>query len=279
MILNFAFMLSISLIINVFGISRYLTVNGINYNALMILCFIWGLSGSIFSLLLSKPIAKLTMGVKKVDKSSRLYIMVENLSKSAGIKTPEVGIYKSSELNAFATGWSRNRSLIAVSSQMVNSFSDDELYGVLGHEVAHVANGDMVTMALVQGLVNSFVMFFSRFLAYVVSGLFYRDRNRKSFLNVVLVFFFEIILGFFGMMITSYYSRRREYRADSDGARLAGKTKMIKALEALKTTGETHYEKKMAAFKINSQNKFKIMYIFSTHPRLDERIKKLKENS
>jgi len=279
MLLNIVFIATITIVTHYFGLNRYMTAKGINYQALAVFCLIWGFAGSFFSLFLSKFIAKRSMGVKLYDKNHKIYLMVDELSRSAGIKTPEVGYYLSHEINAFATGWSKNNSLIAVSSGLLHQMNDDEIKGVLGHEVAHISNGDMVTMTLVQGLVNSFVMFFARILAKVVSGLISRDREEKnSFLEFMLVFVFELVLGLLGLMITSYYSRVREFKADKEGAKLAGRRQMIMALEALKkdryiTAGET--AEKMAAFKISS--KVKLMKLFSTHPDLDIRIQKLKE--
>jgi len=277
-ILNIVFIATVSLIIYFFGLNRYMTANGIDYETLAFFCLVWGFTGAFFSLFLSKFIAKKTMGVILYDENHKIYRMVDELSKRAGIKTPEVGYYYSMDINAFATGWSKNNSLVAVSMGLVHQMNEDEIKGVLGHEIAHISNGDMVTMTLVQGLVNSFVMFFARVLAKVVTSIILKDKDGKSdFINFLLVFCFEICLGLLGLMITSYYSRVREFKADKEGARLAGRRQMIMALEALKKDNfisDSMSSEKMAAFKINSKSK--LMKLFSTHPDLDCRIKKLK---
>lgn len=273
-LLNLVFIIIISVVTHYLGLNRYMTSKGIDYRALALLCLVWGFAGSFLSLFLSKFIAKRSMGVKLYNKNDKIYQIVDELSKSAGIKTPEVGYYPSNEINAFATGWSRNHSLVAVSAGLLNQMDEDEIKGVLGHEVAHISNGDMVTMTLVQGLINTLVMFFARALASIVNSIVFKSDR----INFILVFAFELTLGLLGIMITSYYSRVREFKADKEGAKLAGRRQMIMALEALRKDRyieEGDKGARMAAFKINSKSKF--MKLFSTHPDLEKRIQKLKE--
>lgn len=284
---NALVIVTISFILNLLGIQPYLTQRGLDYNALMSFCLIWGMAGAFISLGLSRIMAKWLMGVQVIDPQMasgperQILDMVHNLAKKAGLpKMPEVGIYQSPEVNAFATGPSASRSLVAVSSGLLRRMSTPEVEAVLAHEVAHVANGDMVTMTLLQGVVNAFVMFFARVLAYVVMRMG-KSRDEEGigspFMYSILVFVFEILFMILGTMVIAAYSRFREFRADAGGARYVGRDKMIQALRALEKTAEIHdphaEQPAFQSMKISSTKP--IMRLFSTHPPLQERIARL----
>ncbi len=285
--LNAVVLITISLILNLLNVKPYLTQHGLDYNSLMIFCFVWGMGGAFISLGLSRIMAKWMMGVQVIDpdrcsgRERELVNMVHSLAKNAGLGTmPQVGIYNSNEVNAFATGPSRSRSLVAVSSGLLNRMNSAEVDAVLAHEVSHVANGDMVTMTLLQGVVNAFVMFFARVLAFAVTRMGrQRDDNsvESPFLYTMLVFVFEIVFMILGSIVIATYSRFREYRADAGGARLVGRDNMIRALQALKNTVEVKDPRKdqpaFQAFKIS--NPSGILRLFASHPPLDERIARL----
>ncbi len=280
---------TISLILRLFNVQPFLNSHGISYGDLLVFCLIWGFGGAFISLALSRSMAKWMMGVKVLDPNTRdtqgkdLIHVVYSLARAANLPAmPEVGIYESPELNAFATGPSRKRSLVAVSRGLLNKMSPQELEGVLGHEIAHIANGDMVTMTLVQGVINAFVMFLARVLAFALSGLGNKNNQRSSNgTYYMLVFVFELVFMFLGMLVIAAYSRFREFRADRGGAKLAGKNSMISALEALKRSQEVvdqRYEKPaFQSFKISNPKRHGIRQLISTHPPLEERIERLKQ--
>lgn len=280
---------TISIILNLLGIRGYMTASGINYQSLLVFCLVWGMAGSFISLLLSKFMAKMMMGVKIVEDGTHqdIVIMVHHLASKAGIsKMPEVGIYDSPEINAFATGATKNNALVAVSSGLLEQMNRDELEGVLAHEISHIANGDMVTMSLVQGVVNAFVMFFSRVAAFAVSQAMRSsddDRGPNYFVQHILVFVFDLLFSFLAMPLTMWFSRYREFRADEGGAALAGKAKMIAALEKLKKNFGTQIEESSseessgyAAFKISNKSSF--LALLSSHPPLEARINALRNS-
>lgn len=283
---NLLVILTISIIISLVGADRYLTQHGINYQELAIFCGIWGFAGAFISLLFSKVIAKMAMGVVVIDplhaqgRERAIIELIHSLAQKAGIrKMPEVGIYPSPELNAFATGPSKNNSLVAISSGLLDSMNRDEIEGVLSHEISHVANGDMVTMTLVQGVINSFALFLSRTLAYFISTLASKDEEREGgsyLLYSVLTIVFDVLFTFLGMILLALYSRHREYRADKGGALLVGKDKMIDALKRLQSTVsvEDNRAPSLNSFKINSKSN-RFLELFSTHPSLENRIERL----
>lgn len=285
---NILVLVTVSIILSVLGVNHYLTASGIDYNALMIFCLVWGFAGSGISLLLSKFMAKRMMGVEIVDERGQygdLVRKVHLLSKQAGIeKMPEVGIYHSREVNAFATGPSKNNALVAVSTGLLQQMNTDEVEGVLAHEVAHLANGDMVTMALIQGVINAFVMFFARIAAFAVQNALSsnndRENNRSSggMVYHLIVMVFEIAFSFLGMFVVAYFSRIREFRADKGGAQFAGKHKMIAALKRLQQKVEMvdDSHESLNAMKISSKKG--IMNFLSTHPSLDDRIAALERS-
>lgn len=288
---NFLVIAVISFLSYVFNIQPYLTQYGLNYTSLAIFCLLWGMVGSMISLLLSKFMAKWMMGVRIIDPNSgnsserALVQTIFALARKAGLPSmPEVGIYDSPEVNAFATGPSRSNSLVAVSSGLLSRMREDEIEGVLGHEIAHIANGDMVTMTLLQGIINAFVMFFARVLAFVIMRLFRRGEESDSesvspLFYQLTVFVLEMIFMVLGIMVVAAFSRYREFRADAGGARLAGPEKMKNALIALKRTIEikdpVHDQQSVEALKISGRQGF--LSLFATHPPLDKRIEALQQ--
>lgn len=290
LLVNFLVVITISIILQLLGVQPYLNAYGLDYQQLAVFCLIWGMAGSVISLMLSRIMAKMMMGVKVIDPQTRdsdlqnLVQTVHNLAKSAGLPAmPEVGIYDSPEMNAFATGPTRSRSLVAVSSGLYQRMNQTQLEGVLGHEVAHIANGDMVTMTLLQGIVNAFVMFLSRVLAFAIAqALRSRDDRREGMsdgLYFFVRFFLEIILMILGSMVVAAFSRWREYRADSGGARLAGRESMISALQAL----QKYVDEKTAPPAQASVEALKIsgrtggfFALLMTHPPLEDRIARLR---
>lgn len=288
---NFLVLAVISFVIYIFGLQPYLTHQGYNLPSLAIFCLLWGMGGALISLAISRWMAKWSMGVQLIDPNTRdpqaqaILNMVYALSRKAGLTVmPEVGIYQSPEVNAFATGPTRNRALVAMSTGLLSRLRPDEVEAVIGHEVSHIANGDMVTMTLLQGIVNAFVMFLARILAFAVSRLFAggRDDSERGFSPLVFqltVFVFEMLFMVLGSMIVAAFSRRREYRADLGGARLTTPQKMINALQALKRSMEVKDEQVASpafqAMKIS--NPSGIMHLFASHPPLEERIAQLQK--
>lgn len=287
---NALVLLTVSFVLNFFGIKPYLTAYGLDYQSLMVFCLIWGMAGAFISLGLSRVMAKFMMGVKIVDPQTSdphlqdLVQTIHQLAQSAGLpKMPEVGIYDSPEVNAFATGPTKSRSLVAVSTGLLQRMNRDEVSGVLGHEVAHIANGDMVTMTLIQGVVNAFVMFLARAVAFAIMQAT-RGRDGEGsgmghFAYFITVMVLEMFFMILGSIVVSWFSRFREYRADAGGARLAGRDQMIRALQALQKTIEIsdphqNQSKAFQSMKISTRSGG-LMRLFSTHPPLEERIARL----
>ena len=292
LVLNILVVLTVSTILNIFNVKPYLAAYGLDYQSLMIFCLIWGMGGALISLSLSRIMAKWMMGVKVVDpdtkdpQASALVSTIHRLCRKAGLaEMPQIGIYDSREVNAFATGPTKRRSLVAVSSGLLSRMNQNEMEGVLAHEITHIVNGDMVTMTLVQGVVNAFVMFLARVLAYLVSGMG-KDRKQGSggsyFTYMLLVYVFEIAFMILGSIAIAWFSRRREYRADRGGADLAGKEKMIAALQSLKVLmnqRDQHAEKPAyQTMKISTGHRSGLALLFSSHPPLETRIQKLRES-
>lgn len=285
-LLNIAVVVTISVVLSLLNVQPYLTKAGLDMHALLVFCLIWGMVGSCISLSLSRLMAKWMMGVEVIDPDTtqpterQLLATVRQLVQRAGLpKMPEVGIYESDEVNAFATGPTRSRALVAVSSGLLRKMDWDQIEGVLGHEVSHIANGDMVTMALLQGVVNAFVMFFARILAYAVMGLSKQREGERSspFMYNMMVVVFEIVFMLLGAIVVATYSRAREYRADEGGARVAGKESMIRALvrlqEMVNVQDPRSQQASFQALKIS--NPGGILRLFSTHPPLADRIARL----
>lgn len=290
LILNFVVVGFISLILWLFNIQPFLTQHGLDLTSLAIFCLIWGMGGSFISLFLSKWMAKWSMGVQIIDPNTQdpalkaLVATVYEQATKAGLpKMPEVGIYKSPEVNAFATGPSKSNSLVAVSTGLLNRMDGGQVEGVLGHEVTHIANGDMVTMTLLQGVINAFVMFLARAIAFVISRVLSgnRDDERQgtsSFMYFGIVMLLEMVFMLLGTLVVASFSRYREFRADAGGARLASPDKMISALQGLKKVYEIRDKNSdqpaFQALKISSPGG--VMRWFASHPPLDERIGRLK---
>lgn len=285
---NILVVLTISITLNLLGIRPYLSSRGIDYQSLLVFCAVWGFMGAFISLALSRVMAKFAMGVQVIDPTSAkgeerdLVNVVYRLAEKAGLpKMPEVGIYQSPEVNAFATGPSRSRALVAVSTGLLQRMDAPAVEGVLGHEIAHVANGDMVTMTLLQGVINTFVMFFSRIAAWALSNAMAgerdRDRSPSPWVYYMTQFAFEIVFSLLGAMVVAAFSRRREFRADRGGAQFAGKDRMIHALQSLKGTIEKVDESHpaLAAFKISGRPRG-LLALLATHPNLDARIERLR---
>lgn len=279
---NILIVASISIVLNLLGVQPYLTGKGIDLNSLIAFCLVWGFGGAFISLALSRVMAKWMMRVRIIDPSSLahderwLLDSVTRLSNQACLpKVPQVGIYEAEEVNAFATGPTKSRALVAVSSGLLAKMGRSEVEGVLAHEIAHIANGDMVTMTLVQGVINAFVMFFARIIAWSLSQ--FVDEEKRGIVNFVAVLAFEIAFSLLGMLVVARFSRHREYRADSGGANLVGKGKMVAALQSLQNCVQPQNvaNESMAAFKISSTNKGGLLALLSTHPPLRERIKRL----
>ena len=281
-LVNIAVVAVILVIAHFFGLeTRYLTPNGLNLMALAFMSLLWGFVGSFVSLFISKWLAKKTMGVQlisqpKNSQENKIVEIVSRIASQAGLKTPEIGIYDSPEVNAFATGWSRNNSLVAVSSGLLSEMSPAEIEGVLAHEMAHIANGDMVTMTLIQGVVNAFVIFFARIAAFAVQKAMGRDNEAiGGFAYLGLSILFEIIFGILASTIVFAFSRWREFGADAGGAKFVGKRNMIAALQKLQKL--THRidpsQKSFATLKISDRPGF--AKFFSSHPPLEKRIEVL----
>ena len=238
---NLAILVTLSIVLSLLGVSGYrLPGGGLNYTALMIFALVWGMGASFISLLMSRVIAKWSMGVKLVNGQSGnaeldwLYNTVARQAQQANLPMPEVGYYESPEVNAFATGPSKSRSLVAVSSGLMRGMRQEEIEGVLAHEMSHIRNGDMVTMTLIQGVVNAFVLFLARVIGNIVRNA--ADERYAVMLSFVVTIVLDIVLGILGMMVVAWFSRAREFRADAGAASLAGREKMVAALRRLQTT-------------------------------------------
>ena len=278
---NLAIMLVLSFSVRLLGIQPYLSANGLNLGALLAFAAVMGFGGALISLAISKWSAKRALGVQVIDSpsTSTEFWLVETVRKyaqEAGIDMPEVGIYDAPEVNAFATGMRRNAALIAVSTGLLQQMTRQEAEAVIGHEVAHAANGDMVTLALIQGVVNTFVIFLSRVIGYLVDRVVFKTERGNGPAFFVTMIVAELVLGILASMIVMWFSRQREFRADTGGARLAGRQNMIAALERLKLAHTAPLPDKMAAFGIAGGLGSGLRRLFMTHPPLDERIAALK---
>jgi heat shock protein HtpX len=278
---NAAVLLLISIIFHFLGLQGMLRQNGVNLNleSLLIVSAVYGMSGSFISLLLSKWMAKSSMGVYVIERPSNqteqwLVQTVQGLAQNAGIGMPEVGLFDSPDPNAFATGFSRDNALVAVSTGLLQSMSADEVEAVLGHEISHVANGDMVTLGLLQGVVNTFVIFFAKIIGFFVDRVLLRNDERSTGIGYfVAEIVAQIVLSVLATMVVMWFSRYREFRADAGGAQLAGRHKMIGALRALQRAHDPEpLPGEMAAFGINSGGAARL---FMSHPPLEERIEAL----
>jgi len=276
---NIAVMALISLIFNLIGFQGLMQANGVDLdlNALLFYSAVIGFSGSFISLLLSKFMAKRSMGVKVISQASDelerwLLRTVEIQAERSGIRMPEVGIFNQIAPNAFATGWNKNSALVAVSTGLLQNMTRDEIEAVLAHEISHVANGDMVTLTLIQGVVNTFVVFLSRVIAFFIDRVVFKVQRGHGPAFWIVSIVAQIVLGIFASMIVMWFSRWREYRADAGGATLAGRGKMIAALRRLQGSQQAKMPDELLAFGINSG---KMSALMSSHPPLADRIRAL----
>lgn len=283
---NFAILIVLSITLRLLGVERILdeTGTGLNLQALLIFAAVFGFGGSFISLAISKWIAKRMTGARVIEQprsQTEMWLVetVRRQAKQAGISMPEVAIYESPDINAFATGMRRNAALVAVSTGLLNAMDRDEAEAVLGHEVSHVANGDMVTLALIQGVVNTFVIFIAHVIGHVVDRVVFKNERGYGPAYWITTIVAEIVLAILASTIVMWFSRQREFRADSGGAKLAGRQKMIAALERLRRAHEpSQLPDQMAAFGINGTIGGGIKRLFMSHPPLEERIAALQRS-
>ena len=277
---NLAVIFVASITLNLLGVGSYLdsTGGGLDLNSLLIFCAVFGFSGSIISLFLSKFMARMgtrTQIIEQPRNAEERWLLetVNDLAQKAGIKMPEVGIFPAPESNAFATGWNRNDALVAVSAGLMQRFDREEIRAVLAHEIGHVANGDMITLSLIQGVVNTFVMFFARLVGFFVDRVLLRNEQGLGIGYYITSIIMDMVFGVFAMFIVAWFSRRREYRADAAGAHLASTGAMIAALARIKSESEAGREQplpaNMKAFGIYGNS---MAALLASHPPLEDRI-------
>ena len=281
---NLAVLILVSVVFSALGLEGILINNGVDLNlqSLLIFCGLFGFGGSIVSLLLSKFMAKRGTGTEIIEQPRNqnerwLIDTVEALAKDAAIGMPEVGIFPSDAANAFATGWNRNHALVAVSSGLLRRFDEREIRAVLAHEIGHVANGDMITLSLMQGVVNTFVMFFARIIGHTIDRAVFKTERGYGIGYFITTIIAEIVLGILASIIVMWFSRFREYRADAAGGRLAGTSSMIAALQRLKSEQGLGDDLpgEMTAFGIRSAGRSGLGALLRSHPPLDDRIRAL----
>jgi heat shock protein HtpX len=280
---NLAILVVLSISMRLLGVESILDQQGVdlNLNSLLIFAAVFGMGGSFLSLAMSKWTAKRFTGARVIERPANeaeqwLVATVQRQARQAGIGMPEVAVYESPDVNAFATGASRNKALVAVSTGLLRSMSRDEAEAVLGHEVSHVANGDMITLALIQGVVNTFVIFLSRVIGHLVDRVVFKTERGHGPAFWVTAIVAELVLGVLASIIVMWFSRQREFRADQGGATLAGRQKMIAALERLKQRMPQPLPDQLAAFGISGGMGHGLKRLFMSHPPLDERIAALK---
>jgi heat shock protein HtpX len=283
---NIAILVVLSIVLQLLGVGSILEESGVglDYGNLLVFCAVFGMGGSFVSLAVSKWMAKRMTGAKVIPEprnalEQRLFQTISHHAQAAGIGMPEVAIYDSPDVNAFATGARRNNALVAVSTGLLRSMDEREIDAVLGHEISHVANGDMITLTLIQGVVNTFVLFLSRLVGYFVDRVVLKNERGLGIGFFVTTLVAQIIFGILASVIVLWFSRRREFRADGGGARLAGRENMIAALEALKRAHPQPLPEQMAAFGVSGSTSRGLRRLFMTHPPLDERIAALKQMS
>jgi len=285
LVTNLAIVLVLSITMRLLGVEPFLNANGLNLNSLLIFASIMGFGGAFISLAISKWSAKQMSGAVTIENPKTpdevwLMNIVKKQSQVVGIQMPEVAIFNSPIVNAFATGMSRDSSLVAVSSGLLEMMTKDEAEAVIGHEMSHIANGDMVTLTLIQGVVNTFVLFFSRVIGYTVDKVIFKTREGTGPAFFITMIISELLLGVLASIVVMWFSRQREYRADLGGGQLAGKQKMIAALKRLKAQYESSaLPKSIAALGISGEQGMGLKELFSTHPSLDDRIARLQQNS
>lgn len=282
---NIAIIFVLNITMRLFGFDSFLDQQGVdlNLNALLVFAAVIGFSGSLISLAISKWTAKRMTGARVIGQPANsqerwLFETVQRQARQAGIGMPDVAIYDAPDVNAFATGMRRNSALVAVSTGLLNNMTQDEAEAVLGHEVSHVANGDMITLALIQGVVNTFVIFLSRVIGHVVDRVVFKTERGHGPAFLITSIIAEVVLGVLASIIVMWFSRQREFRADVGGASLAGREKMIAALQRLqRSSAQAHLPDQMAAFGISGNMGKGIKRLFTTHPPLEERIERLRQ--
>ena len=287
LITNLAVLVVLSIVLSLLGVDSLLAENGVDLDlqALLIFSAVIGMTGSFISLAMSKWSAKRMTGAKVITQAENktqqwLLSTVERQSSQAGIKTPEVAIYQSPDVNAFATGMSRNNALVAVSSGLIESMKMDEAEAVLAHEVSHVANGDMVTLALIQGVVNTFVIFASRVVGHIVDRVILKNERGHGIGFFISSMIAQVVFGILASTIVMYFSRQREFKADAGAAELAGSEKMVAALQRLQAIHQpSKLPEQMAAFGINGGMADGFKKLFMSHPPIEERIAALRSGS
>ena len=285
LVTNLAIVLVLSVTMRLLGVEPFLNANGLNLNSLLIFAAVMGFGGAFISLAISKWSAKKMSGAVTIENPKtpdEIWLMntVKKQSETVGIQMPEVAIFNSPVVNAFATGMSRNSSLVAVSSGLLEMMTKDEAEAVIGHEISHIANGDMVTLTLIQGVVNTFVLFFSRVIGYTVDKVVFKTRQGTGPAFFITMIISELLLGVLASIVVMWFSRQREYRADIGGGQLAGNQKMIAALQRLKSQYESSaLPKSIAALGISGEQGIGLKELFSTHPSLDDRIARLKQDT
>ena len=285
LITNLAVIVVLNIVLRLLGIDRVITAQGgLDYTNLLIFAAVFGFAGSLISLLLSKWTAKRMVGAHVIEQPSNpterwLVETVARQARQAGIGMPEVAVYDAPEPNAFATGANRNNALVAVSTGLLRVMDKDEVEAVLGHEISHIANGDMVTLALIQGVVNTFVIFLSRVVGHTVDRVVFKNENSYGPAYWITTIVAELLLGILATIIVMWFSRQREFRADAGAAQLEGREKMIAALRALqRSTGEAELPDQLAAFGISGHIGHGLKALFMSHPPLEQRIAALQGN-
>jgi heat shock protein HtpX len=282
---NLAVMVTLSIVASLLGVNRYITAQGMNFGALLGFAAVFGFGGALISLAMSKWSAKSATGAQVITNPANaqerwLVETVQRQAAAAGIGMPEVAIFPSAEVNAFATGMSRNNALVAVSAGLLDRMTREEAEAVIGHEISHVANGDMVTLTLIQGVLNTFVIFIARAAGSFIDRVVFKNENGPGVGYFVIHIVLEIALGILASMIVMWFSRQREFRADAGGARLAGRGQMIAALRRLQVVHEeTHMPAKLVAFAIDGTRKGGLAHLFASHPSLDDRIEALSKQA
>ena len=285
LVTNLAIVFVLSITMRLLGVEPFLNANGLNLNSLLIFAAVMGFGGAFISLAISKWSAKQMSGAVTIENPKtpdEIWLMniVKKQSTAVGIQMPEVAIFNSPVVNAFATGMSRDSSLVAVSSGLLEMMTKDEAEAVIGHEISHIANGDMVTLTLIQGVVNTFVLFFSRVIGYTVDKVVFKTKEGTGPAFFITMIISELLLGVLASIVVMWFSRQREYRADFGGGQLAGNQKMIAALKRLKAQYEpSALPKSIAALGISGEQGTGLKELFSTHPSLDDRIARLQQHS
>lgn len=278
---NLAVMVTLSVVASLLGVNRYITAQGVDFGALLGFAAVFGFGGALISLAMSKWSAKRAMGAQVITNPSTaqerwLVETVQRQAAAAGIGMPEVAIFPSPEVNAFATGMSRNNALVAVSAGLLQRMTREEAEAVVAHEISHVANGDMVTLTLIQGVLNTFVIFIARAAGSFIDRVVFKNEDGPGMGYFVIHIVLEIALGILASIIVMAFSRKREFRADAGGAQLAGRDQMIAALKRLQLVHEeSHMPAKLMAFGINGQGKGGLAHLFASHPSLEDRIEAL----